>query len=166
MERLPVSMLCATKPDAAAKHHGGIAQARFDRSSIALQHALVASKPESPLVFHYTLSLFCCRYGTVLRTATEPLIPTSRFEIRVNRQKCELHCTFGGGKLRFGPGEREIGYDRAEFGALRRAGASRMGSAVRSCSGFRGIHRFGTAGAERRRQQRAGGIADRVPDDH
>jgi len=74
MERLPVSMLCATKPDAAAKHHGIVTQARFDRSSIALQHMPAASKAESPLVFHYTLSLFCCRYGTVLRTATDPLI--------------------------------------------------------------------------------------------
>jgi hypothetical protein len=67
-------MLCATKPDVAAKHHGIVAYARFDRSSIALQHAPATSKPESPLVFHYTLSLFCCRYGTVRRRATEPLI--------------------------------------------------------------------------------------------
>jgi len=39
MEQLPVSMLCATEPDAAVKHHGRRIRARFVRVAIAAQHA-------------------------------------------------------------------------------------------------------------------------------
>jgi len=76
MERLPVSMLCATKRDAAMKHRRIEIEPWFERFYLALQQALGAVFVPPNLNHRYFFithcPVCCCRSGTVRRPRLAP----------------------------------------------------------------------------------------------
>src|SRR5690348_2076426 len=91
MERHSVSMLCASSPDVALKHHGNVTATCFGAFCIALQHEQCLPWQCSKLNYRYFFithcPVRCCRNGTV-RPA--PALAHSRRTFCIARQWAKL----------------------------------------------------------------------------